>query len=58
MIQSELEELMVKYQITVKKFICKKCSHVVVFHTDMSVEKPGVCSVCKGKDFQEKRSTA
>lgn len=49
---------MAKYQVTVKKFICKKCNHVVVFHTDMSVEKPEVCSVCKGKDFQEKRSTA
>jgi DNA replicative helicase MCM subunit Mcm2 (Cdc46/Mcm family) len=42
--------------VIVKKFICKQCSHEVVYHTDMPVVKPEVCSVCKGKDFQEKRS--
>jgi len=49
---------MVKYQPTVKKYVCKKCSHIITLHTDTDATKPKVCSVCKGRDFQEKRSTA
>jgi len=47
---------MVKQSITVKRFICKKCKHEIVYHTDIVTLRPDVCSICKGTDFQEKRS--
>lgn len=47
---------MAKYQITVKKFVCKSCKHEIVYHTDLAVSKPDACFKCKGKEITEKRS--
>lgn len=47
---------MSKTSFTVKKFVCRKCKHEVTYHTDIDTAKPEVCSMCQGKDFQEKRS--